>query len=51
MDMIIERLDSAEREVWYSSVDLTYAYRQVPLLALTAKFCNFQNIGGASTDT
>ena len=47
MDMIAERLDSAE-EVWYSSVDLTYACGQVPLHALTAKYCNFQLIGGES---
>ena len=48
-DMIAERLEKEEREVCYSSVDLTYTYGQVPLHALTAKHCNFQNIGGEST--
>ena len=51
MDMIAERLDSEEGEVWYPSVDLTYAYGQVPLHAMTAKHCNFQIIGGESTGT
>ena len=51
MDMIAERLDSAKGEAWYSSVDLTYSYRQVPLHALTARPCNFQIIGGESTCT
>ena len=51
MDMIAERLDSAEGDVWYSSVDLTYAYGQVPLHALAAKQCNFQIIDGESTGT
>ena len=50
MDSIAERLDCAE-EVWSSSVDLTYAYGQVPLHGLTAKHCNFQIIGGESTGT
>ena len=51
MDMIAERLDSAEGEVWYSSVDLKYAYELVPLHALTAKHCKFQIISGESTGT
>ena len=51
MDMIVERLDSAKGEVWYSSVDLSYAHRQVPLHALTARHCIFQSIGGESTCT
>ena len=51
MDMIAERLDGAEGDVWYSSVDLTYAYGQVPLHALAAKHCNFQIIDGESTGT
>ena len=50
MDMITERRDSAEGEVWYPSVDLTYAYGLVPLHALT-KHCKFQIISGESTGT
>ena len=41
MEMIAERLDNSNGEVWYSSVDLTYAYGQIPLHALTAKHCNY----------
>ena len=41
MDMIVERLASEEGEVWNSSVDLTYAYGQVPLHAMTVKHCSF----------
>ena len=51
MEMIAERLDNSNGEVWYSSVDLTYAYGQIPLHALTAKHCNFQIIGGESIGT
>ena len=51
MEMIAERLDNSIGEVWYSSVDLTNAYGQIPLHALTAKHCNFQIIGGESTGT
>ena len=46
MEMFAERLDNSNGEVWYSSVELTYAYGQVPLHAQTAKHCNFQIIGG-----
>ena len=49
MEMIAERLDYVDGDVWYSSVDLTYAYGQVPLHALTANHCKFQIIGGEST--
>ena len=50
-DMIAERLDTAEGKVWYSSVDLAYAYGQVPLHAFTAKLCNVQISRGESTST
>ena len=49
MEMIAERLDNSNGEVSYSSVDLTYAYGQLPLHAQTAKHCNFQIIGSEST--
>ena len=51
MEMIAERLDNTDGEAWYSSVDLTYTYRQVPLHALTEKKCNFQIFSGESTGT
>ena len=31
IDTIAEKLDKKEEEAWYSSVDMTYAYRQIPL--------------------
>ena len=51
LDMVAEKLDTEKGEAWFSSVDMTYAYGQVPLHLLTAKHCNFQKIGGESTDT
>ena len=51
LDMVSERLDVEKGEAWFSSVDMTYAYSQVPLLLLIAKHCNFQIIGGKSTGT
>ena len=49
--MVAENLDMEEGEAWFSSVDMTYAYGQIPLHQLTAKQCNFQIIGGESTGT
>ena len=51
IDMIAEKLDKEEGEAWYSSVDMTYAYGQIPLHELTKKHCNFQIVGGKSTGT
>ena len=51
IDMIAEKLDKKEGEVWYSSVDMTHAYGQIPLHDLTKKHCNFQIVGGKSTGT
>ena len=51
LDMVAEKLDTEEGEAWFSSVDMTYAYGQIPLHQLTAKQCNFQIIGGESTGT
>ena len=51
LGMVAEKLDNENGEAWYSSVDKTYAYGQVPLHPLTAKHCNFQIIGGESTGT
>ena len=49
LDMVAEKLDVETGEAWFSSVDMTYAYGQVPLHISTAKHCNFQIIGGEST--
>ena len=49
LDMVAEKLATEEGEAWFSSVNMTYAYSQVPLHHLTAKQCNFQVIGGKST--
>ena len=46
IDMIAEKLDKREGEAWYSSVDMTYAYGQIPLHELTKKHCNFQIVKG-----
>ena len=43
--MVAEKLDSESGEVWYSFVDMTYAYGQVPVQLLTAKPCYFRIIG------
>ena len=51
IDMIAEKLDKKEGEAWYSSVDITYAYGQIPLNDLTKRRCNFQSVGGKSTGT
>ena len=41
MDTIAEKIDGIQGEVWYSSVDMKYAYGQVPLDESTAKHCIF----------
>ena len=51
LDMVAEKRDVEKGDAWFSSVDMTYAYGQVPLYLLTAKHCNFQVIGGESTGT
>ena len=51
LDMVAEKLDTEEGEVWFLSVDMTYEYGQVPLHQLTAKHCKFQINGGKSTGT
>ena len=51
MDMVAEKIDGKEGQVFYSSVDMKYAYGQIPLDESTAKHCNFQIIGGKSTGT
>ena len=51
MDMVAETIDGKEGQVFYSSIDMKYAYGQIPLEESTAKHCNFQIIGGKSTGT
>ena len=46
LDMVAEKLDVEKREAWFSSVDITYAYGQVPLHLLTAQHYNFQIVRG-----
>ena len=50
-DMVAEKLDSKNGEAWYSSLDTTYAYGQVPLHPITAKHFSFPIIGGEFTGT
>ena len=49
MDIVAEKVEEEEGEVFYSSVGLKYAYGQVPLHESTARHCNFQIIGGKLT--
>ena len=51
IDMIAEELEKNEKQAWYSSVDMTYAYGQIPLHELTKRHCNFQIVGAKSTGT
>ena len=51
MDMIAEKIEGKEGKMLFTSVDLKYAYRQVPPDKEAAKHCNFQIIGGKSTGT
>ena len=52
VDMLAEQLDnSASGQAWYTSLDMRYAYGQVPLDEKTARHCNFQIIGGKATGT
>ena len=46
IDLIAEKL-----EAWHLSVDMTYAYGQIPLQELTKRHCNFQIVWGKSTGT
>ena len=49
LDKIAEKIDTEKRDAWFSSVDMTNAYGQVPLHLLTTKHCNFQINGREST--
>ena len=49
--MIAKKIEGKEGETLYASVDLKYAYGQVPLDQETAKHCNFQIVVGNATGT
>ena len=52
VDMVAEQLDnSASGQAWYTSLDMRYAYGQIPLDEETARHCNFQIVGGKATGT
>ena len=38
-----------ERNIWFSSVDLKYAYSQIPLSKKASNQCNFNIVGGEVT--
>ena len=50
VDMVAEKLDNpAKGQALYTSLDLRYAYGQVPLDKETARHCNFQILDGRAT--
>ena len=52
VDLVAEQLDNKENgKALYTSLDMRYAYGQVPLDEDTSKHCNFQFIGGKATGT
>ena len=52
VDIVAEQLDnSVKGQAWYTSLDMRYAFDQVPLEKETARHCNFQIIGGKATGT
>ena len=52
VDLVAEQLDNKENgRALYTSLDMRYAYGQVPLDEETSKHCNFQIIGGKATGT
>ena len=52
VDIVAEQLDnSVKGQAWYTSLDMRYAFGQVPLDKGTARHCNFQIIGGKATGT
>ena len=47
----ISQLEQKAGTLYFSKIDLKYAYRQVPLHADTQKHCNFKILGGHATGT
>ena len=42
---------SESEEVWFTKLDLNYAFSQLPLSDETSKHCNFSIVGGKATGT
>ena len=51
MDMIAEQVEQGPGQIFFTTLDLTYAFGQVELSEATSQQCNFQIIGGAATGT
>ena len=52
IEMVAEQFDTENKGIaWYTSLDMQYAYGQVPLNKETAQHCNFQIVGGKATGT
>ena len=53
MDNASQIITSAPKEekVWFTKLDLNYAFSQLPLSELTSKHCNFNIVGGKATGT
>ena len=43
LDMVAEKLDTEEGEAWFSSIDETYAYGQVPFTSINSKTLHFSD--------
>ena len=54
IDSVGEQLtdpSTVNTEPWFSSIDLKYAYSQLPLDKETSNHCNFNMVGGDATGT
>ena len=50
MDIVGQtKSERKQGDVFFSAMDLTYAYGQLPLSETTSKHCNFSLVGGNST--
>ena len=49
--MVAEQDTENKGIAWYTSLDMQYAYGQVPLDKQTAKHCNLQIVGGKANGT
>merc|ERR1711894_523373 len=53
MDNLVQVISTASdtEEVWFTKLDLNYAFSQLPLSDETSKHCNFSIVGGKATGT
>ena len=51
LDLVAEQLERPEREARFTSLDMHYAYGQVPLDTKAAEQCSFQIVGAEPTGT